>query len=69
MPIARARQTALMGEHGDSPHEVDPGIGVESPGEGDPGWVGGGGPASVIEDDKPTDEELHRPDTDHSISS
>jgi hypothetical protein len=56
-----------MGEHGDKPIEVDPNVGGTEPGEGDPGWVGGGGPASVIEDDKPTDEERHRPDTDHSI--
>jgi hypothetical protein len=57
-----------MGEHGDKPVEVDPDIGEGEPGEGDPGWAGGGGPASVIEDEKPTDEELHRPDTDHSIT-
>ena len=56
-----------MGEHGDKPIEVDPDVGGTEPGEGDPGWVGGGGPASVIEDDKPTDEERHRPDTDHSV--
>jgi hypothetical protein len=36
--------------------------------QGDAGWVGGGGPASVIEDEKPTDEERHRPDTDHSVA-
>jgi hypothetical protein len=57
-----------MGEHGEKPIEVDPDIGEGEPGEGDPGWAGGGGPASVIEDEKPTDEERHRPDTDHSVT-
>jgi len=57
-----------MGAHGDSPDEVDPNVGGEEPGEADPGWVGGGGPASTIEDDKPTDEERHLPDTDHSVT-
>ena len=57
-----------MTEHADSPHDVDPSVGSDGPGEGDPGWVGGGGPASVIENEKPTDEDLHRPDTDHAIT-
>jgi hypothetical protein len=57
-----------MGEHGDKPIEVDPEVGADGPGEGDPGWAGGGGPASVIEDEKPTETDSHLPDTDHSIS-
>jgi hypothetical protein len=56
-----------MGEHGDKPNEVDPSVGGDEPGEGDPGWIGGGGPASTIDDEKPTDEERHLPDTDHSV--
>jgi hypothetical protein len=56
-----------MGEHEDKPDEVDPAVGGDAPGEADPGWVGGGGPASTIEDDEPTDEERHLPDTDHSV--
>ncbi len=57
-----------MGEHGDKSNEVDPSVGGDEPGEGDPGWIGGGGPASTIDDEKPTDEERHLPDTDHSVT-
>ena len=57
-----------MGEHGEKPIDVDPELGEGEPGEGEAGWVGGGGPASVIVDDKPTDDERHRPDTDHSVT-
>jgi hypothetical protein len=55
-------------EHGDKEIPVDPTVGGSEPGEGDPGWIGGGGPASTIDDMDPTDEESHRPDTDHSIT-
>jgi len=54
-------------EHGDKEIPVDPTVGGGGPGEGDPGWIGGGGPASTIDDVDPTDEDAHRPDTDHSI--
>ena len=60
-----------MAEHGDNPNEneVDPTVGAdEGSGEADPGWVGGGGPASTIDDVKPTDEDAHLPDTDHSVT-
>ena len=57
-----------MGEHGDKPIEVDPALGGSEPGEGDPGWAGGGGPAPTIEGTEPTDEEGHLEDTDHSVS-
>ncbi len=57
-----------MREHGDKPSDVDPSVGDDEPGEADPGWVGGGGPASTIEDEKPADEERHLPDTDHSVT-
>jgi hypothetical protein len=40
----------------------------DEPSEADPGWIGGGGPASTIEDDEPSDEERHLEDTDHSIA-
>ncbi len=55
-------------EHGDMEIDVDPTVGAGGPGEGDPGWGGGGGPASTIDETKPTDEERHRPDTDHSVT-
>lgn len=54
-------------EHADTPNDVDPSVGAGGPGEGDPGWVGGGGPASTIDDTSPTDEEGHTADTDHSV--
>jgi hypothetical protein len=47
--------------------DVDPTVGDSEHGEADPGWVGGGGPATTIEDDEPTDEEGHLEDTDHSV--
>jgi hypothetical protein len=56
-----------MGERGDEPNEVDPTVGGDEPGEADPGWVGGGGPASTIDDETPTDEQRRLPDTDHSV--
>ena len=34
----------------------------------EPGWIGGGGPASPMDYEKPTDEERHLPDTDHSVT-
>jgi hypothetical protein len=54
-------------EHGDKDIDVDPTVGAGGPGEGDPGWVGGGGPASTIDDVDPTDDESHLEDTDHSV--
>ena len=57
-----------MGEHGDKSNAVAPSVGGDEPGVGDPGGIGGGGPASTIDDEKPTDEERHLPDTDHSVT-
>jgi hypothetical protein len=41
---------------------------TDEPDDADPGWIGGGGPASTIEGDEPTDEERHLEDTDHSVA-
>ena len=53
-----------MGEHGDKPDETfatDAELGDED----DVGFVGGGGPASTMNDEDPKDDESRRADTEH----
>jgi hypothetical protein len=54
-------------EH-DTEQDVDPTVGADEPGDADPGFIGGGGPAETIEGTDPADEEAHRADGDHSIT-